>query len=232
MSDSEKSEAAVEELAALDIGAKDISYWIWFGFFIGLFAFLLFLFYFGLIPHSYACLVGFVLYMSLACSFFPLPTAWIVLWAVMVFGHPVIVAALGALGTTIANMNDYYLLTFFFKYDRVDRIRSKSYYHKAVKWFDKWPFTVLTAASFLPVPVDIVRLLAISRRYNRGLFAGASFLGRFPRYLIFTVLGHELELGWSAIIAVLGVTAAIGISRVVYGPLKGFWNKGREQGRE
>ena len=227
-----EADIAADEIAALDTGARDISYRIWFGSFVVFFALITLLFYYKVIDSRYAMLVGYLAYMSLACSFFPLPTAWITLWAVMEFQHPVIVAAVGALGTTIANMNDYYLLTFFFKYDAVARIRKKKYYLRAVQWFDRFPFGVLSAASFLPIPVDVVRLLAISRRYRRSRFAAASFAGRFPRYLIFTMLGHELKLGWPVIIAVLCATAAVGLLRIVYKLVGEYSNKRNEDADE
>ena len=85
-----------------------------------------------------------VLYLSLACTFFPLPTTPVVCWmatatlglaslpnlarriVTVILGGPLLVnvgladdpmtrvwliAGFGALGTTLANMNDYYLLT-------------------------------------------------------------------------------------------------------------------------
>ena len=229
MNEADESAAKPDELAALNIPRSEISYRIWFALFVGFLALITFLFYYNVISFHYAVLVGFVAYMSLACSFCPLPTAWIVLWAVKEFPHPVIVAAIGALGTTIANMNDYYLLTFFFKYDALAKVRKKKYYHRAVAWFDKYPFLILTAAAFLPIPIDFVRLLAISRRYNRALFALASFLGRFPRYLVFTFVGYSLNLGNSAILAVLFVTVAIGISRVIYRPIRKLFQRKSEE---
>jgi membrane protein YqaA with SNARE-associated domain len=153
-----------------------------------------------------------LLYMSLACTFLPLPTAWIVLWAAREAG-PVPVALVATLGTCVANLHDYYIVSGLCRLGRVQRVRQTRSYARAVGWFRRAPFLALTVASFVPISVDAVRLLAISAGYPRGAYVLATFAGRFPRYLLLAVLGHELQLSNRAIVAVLAVMALLGLSK-------------------
>jgi len=157
----------------------------------------------------------FIAYMSLACTFCPLPTLPVLLKVAAEF-EPVFVALLGALGTCVANMNDYYLLSFFLGFPKVEKVRRTRAYKLLLRGFDKAPFLILSVATFLPISVDVIRLLAISRRYSRRKFVAATFVGRFPRYLIIAFIGHELKLSWGWIIAVFVVVSVWGISQFIY----------------
>jgi len=157
-------------------------------------------------------------YMSLACTFWPWPTTWLVMFAAVPDGlglDPVAVAAVCTVGTCAANLHDYYVVTFLYRYRPVRRIRRTRLYERAAAWFDRAPFTTLTAASFLPIPIDLVRLLAISQGYSRWRFTAASALGRAPRYLLLALFAERFSLGWQWILAVLVVTVLIGLWRGV-----------------
>ncbi len=158
-------------------------------------------------------------YLSLACTFLPLPTAWIVIWAAAPAAKgglgldPWIVASVGAAGTAVANMHDYYLVTFLHAFQPVRKIRMTRLYRRFAAWYNRAPFGTLAAASFLPIPVDVVRLLAISEGYHRGKFALGSLVGRWPRYLLFAILADAFELGWQWVVGVLGATVCLGLWR-------------------
>ena len=160
-------------------------------------------------------------YLSLACTFLPLPTAWIVIWAAAPTEggglglNPWLVATVGAAGTAIANMHDYYLVTFLYRYRPVRKIRTKGWYKRVAAWYNRAPFGTLAAASFLPIPIDFVRLLAISEGYNRAKFALGSLVGRWPRYLLFAILAERFQLGWQWVVGVLGATVVLGLWRGV-----------------
>ena len=187
-------------------GLTDISYRRWFWCFVALFSAVAFLVLGEVIPVRYANLAGYFLYMSIACTFFPLNTLWIVLWMAAQF-PAWLVALVGAAGTSAANLNDYYLLSYLFEFDRVKRLRNRRAYRRAVAWFDRAPFLTLTVFSFLPIPVDVVRLLAISRRYSRFRFTAASFLGRLPRYYVLARGWQWLNLSNWYILVVMAVVA-------------------------
>ena len=158
-------------------------------------------------------------YTSLACTFLPLPTAWIIIWAAAPAAGgglgipPLIVATIGALGTAVANMNDYYLLTFLYRYRPIQKIRMTGLYRRAAAWYNRSPFAALAAASFLPIPIDIVRLLAISEGYDRFKFVLGSLVGRWPRYLLFAILADRFQLGWQWVVGIAGATVVLGLWR-------------------
>ena len=153
-----------------------------------------------------------VVYLSVACTFLPLPVIWIVLWAAREVG-PLAVATAGALATCVANLHDYWIVSALWRARRVERFRATAAYGRAAAWFARAPFASLAVASFVPLPVDAVRLLAITVGYPRRLFVLATFAGRFPRYLLLAFVGHELALSNAGIAAVLGVTVIIGLAK-------------------
>jgi membrane protein YqaA with SNARE-associated domain len=151
------------------------------------------------IPHSISILYDYFLYMSVACQFFPIPTLPPIAFTAKAF-HPVLVAFVGGIGTVIAYVIDYAILGWLFRHHRVKKVRDIHLYRKLLKFFDKYAFLTVTAAAFLPIPVDVVRLMAISRAYNYWKYLIAAFIGRFPRYLILAYLGKELSPKWILII--------------------------------
>jgi membrane protein YqaA with SNARE-associated domain len=176
---------------------------------------------------------GLFAYLSVACTFLPLPTAWIVIWAAAPTEggglglDPWIVATVGAAGTAVANMHDYYLVTFLYRYQPVRRIRATALYRRFAAWYNRAPFGTLAAASFLPIPVDVVRLLAISEGYNRAKFALGSLVGRWPRYLLFAILADAFKLGWQWVVGVLGATVCLGLWRGLPPLLRRLRGRGR-----
>ncbi|MBN1435504.1 MAG: hypothetical protein JW936_00390 [Sedimentisphaerales bacterium] len=179
-------------------------------------------------PERIWLLALYLFYMSLCCTFFPAPTAWIVLlmaspmfglvspgvleehfgigaeiagvWAAVL--TIVVVAAVGALGTAMANLNEYHIFTYLLRFGKVSKLKETGWYQTAARYFNASPFMLIAVVSFLPIPVDVVRWLAISNRYNRILFVWANFLGRFLRYGIFAATAFYFDLRLFGIIAV------------------------------
>jgi len=161
-------------------------------------------------------------YLSLCNTLLPLPTAWVVL---LLASHDVAlfqsdaeriaaVALLGASATMMANLNEYHVLGYFLRSRLGGRIRQTHTYRWAVRWFDVAPFQTLALFAFLPIPVDFVRWLAILRRYPRGRFAAAYWIGRLPRYALLAGLSAALHLdAWE--IALLQAALVV--------PLAGRW---------
>jgi membrane protein YqaA with SNARE-associated domain len=172
-----------------------------------------------------------LLYMSLAFTFLPLPTAWIVLWAAREVG-PVAVALVATAGTCVANLHDYYIVSGLCRLGRAQQARRTRAYERAVGWFRRAPFLALAAAQLVPISVDAVRLLAISAGYPRRAYVLATIAGRFPRYLLLAVAGHELQLSNRAIAAVLVVVALAGLSRTGVHLVKRRWRRGGPAGGE
>ena len=170
----------------------------------------------------------YLFYMSLCCTFFPAPTTWIILLmaspivgmfetedltryftmsettAVWSAGAvtTIVVAVIGAIGTAAANLNEYHIFTFLLRYGRVQKVRQTRFFETARRWFSVSPFALVGLFSFLPIPVDVVRWLAISCRYSRIRYAAANFLGRFARYLLLAGAAAFLQIGWGGILAI------------------------------
>ena len=106
------------------------------------------------------------------------------------------VALIGALGSTVANVNDYHGLTLVFRAKKVRKFGNTAFYHFAKKWFEKTPFMLLLVCEFLPLPVAVLRWMAVTQAYSRRKLALACFLGRLPRYLILTGIAKWLNLNW------------------------------------
>ncbi|MCI0416582.1 VTT domain-containing protein [bacterium] len=159
------------------------------------------------VPASPTVLYGYFIYMCVACQFFPIPTLPPIAFTAKVF-HPVLVAFVGAIGTCVANLNDYVILGWLFRHNKVKKIRDISTYKKLLSFFDRYAFVTLSAASFLPIPVDVIRLLAISRAYSFLKYVAAAFVGRFPRYLIIAYLGKELPAKYILVIFLITVLPA------------------------
>ncbi len=165
-----------------------------------------------------------VIYLSMATTLTPLPTGWIVAGlatqgaaiAADVWSVTLIVGLAGALGSTVANMNDYYFWTWLLRSRRVAKVRTARWYAAAAKWFARSPFMILTIFNFIPIPVDVIRLLAITYRYSRLKFAAANFIGRFVRYAVFAFVTYWFHLGWIAPVALLALAAVLGIVKMLH----------------
>jgi membrane protein YqaA with SNARE-associated domain len=158
-------------------------------------------------------------YLSLACTFLPLPTAWLIIWAgaapeVGGMGlSALVVATVGSAATAVGNMHDYYLLTYLYKYEPVRKIRATGLYRRVAAWYNRAPFGTLAAASFLPIPIDFVRLLAISEGYSRVRFVAGTVVGRWPRYFLLAFAADQFKLGWQWILGIAGATVVLGLWR-------------------
>ena len=168
-------------------------------------------------------LVGFGIFLTFCCTFLPLPTGWIVAtvatreaavgdgpWTTML-----LVAAAGAIGSTIANLHDYHLITWMLRSDRVGSVRTTRTYRAAIRWFRRSPFMLVAVFNIIPIPIDVVRMLAATHRYPRLVFAWANFLGRFVRYAVIAYVTYTWNLGWIAPLALLALAAMLGAMRVI-----------------
>ena len=169
-------------------------------------------------------LAGMCFYLSLCNIFLPLPTAWIILLAaseqLMLFHSPWlrigVVAALGSLATTTANLNEYHVLSFLFNGRIGERIRRTRIYSWGARWFNVSPFQALALVAFVPIPIDAVRWLAILRRYPRARFALAYLSGRTPRYALMAGLSVVARLTTWQIILIQAAIIVVLASRLLW----------------
>jgi len=187
----------------------------------------------------------YLFYLSLCCTFFPAPTAWIVL----LMGSPlapldisntgnafldsavrvVVVAGVGALGTAMANLNEYHIITYLLRFRQFYRIRDTRFYRAVSRWFDLSPFLLITVISFIPLPVDVVRWLAITRRYPRWRYFIAYYLGRFGRYGLLAGTAVSLQIGWKGIVAIQAAFIGLLLLRFLP-PLVRMWRSREKEG--
>jgi len=175
-------------------------------------------------------LLGLALYVSLCSTFLPLPTGWIIAgvasreaavaagasdsMVVVALLTTLIVAAVGAAGSTVANLNDYHLFTWMLRHHRISAVRKTRTYQAAARWFARSPFFWLLVFNVIPIPIDVVRMLATTYRYPRAPFAAANFCGRFARYGVIAFATYWWDLGWIAPVALLALAVVLGGGRV------------------
>ena len=128
-----------------------------------------------------------------------------------------VVGLAGAFGSTLANLNDYYLFTAMLRLRRVAAVRDTRVYRAAARWFGRRPFGVVLIFSVIPIPVDVIRMLAATCRLQPAAFAAANFIGRFLRYAVIAFVTYYWNLGWIAPAALLALAAVLGGGRVVTG---------------
>ena len=169
-------------------------------------------------------LLVFAVYVSLCCTFLPLPTGGVAA-AVATQGAAVtgeiwtttlVVAVIGALASTLANLNDYHLFTWMLRHHRIAAVRHTRMYVAAARWFARSPFWILVIFNFIPIPVDVVRMLATTYRYPRVPFAAANFIGRFIRYAVIAFVTFTLGSGgWVAVIVLFAIAIVLGLARLL-----------------
>jgi len=175
----------------------------------------------GMAPHVKLLVFG--IYISLCCTFLPLPTNAIVaalatreaavtgeLWTTVLA-----VALVGAAASTVANLNDYHLFTLALRHRHVKRVRHTRLYDASARWFSRSPFMILVVFNIIPIPVDVVRMLAVTYRYPRRPFAAANFVGRFVRYAVIAFVTFHWNLGWVAVVVLLALAAVLVLARAV-----------------
>ncbi len=145
-------------------------------------------------------LVGYFFYMTVACTFFPLPTPPTVLYMGELH-HPLVVALVGGVASCLAGLIDYTLFLLLVRHGKVRRLQASSLYRRCALFFNKIAFLALVAAAFTPIPFDPFRFLAIASGYNRMGYLAAIFVGRTPRYYLLAKLGGQWHIPRGIILA-------------------------------
>lgn len=170
-----------------------------------------------------AAFAGYAFYLSLCNTFLPAPTTWAVMLVasneLALIGSPVLrvvfVSLLGAVATSMANLNEYHVFTFFLQYGRIGRVRQTRLYRWASGWFSVSPFTIVTLFSFIPIPVDVVRWLAIAHQYSRRRFFVGCVIGRSLRYAIWAISAVSLNLSMRQIGILQAVLIVAALAKVL-----------------
>jgi membrane protein YqaA with SNARE-associated domain len=155
-------------------------------------------------PPAARTLARFFAYMSLASNTIPLPATPAVLY--MGREYPwVVVALVGGVATTLANLLDYEIFSSVFRTKLLRKIKESEYSQASIRAFEKVAFPALVAANVVLFSWDLVRLVAIAGRYPRIKYAAATFIGRAARYAVLAAAGEFFKPPIWAI----GVVAAV-----------------------
>lgn len=149
------------------------------------------IYYLNFLPGHYNELLFFFLVFSVSCNFIPFPTYLLVIYISHDFS-PYLITILGSVGATIAGLMEYNFFSILLRFDKISRIRNNGHYKKYAAYFGKSPFVSILIASFLPLPFDFIRIMAITQKYSKWRFASATFLGRIPRIFIVAYLGKQI----------------------------------------
>ena len=144
-------------------------------------------------------LIFLLTYMTFACTFFPLPTPQII----MDYGgrfDPILVAMVGAIGTCMAGLIDYTVMTYVLEFKKIAKLKETNIYKYCAWLYNKIAFISLVIAGFIPIPFEPFRFLAGATRYNRGKYVLAIFVGRMPRYYLLAKLQGYLHISRNILI--------------------------------
>ncbi|UCE04806.1 MAG: VTT domain-containing protein [bacterium] len=142
----------------------------------------------------YSKLVGYFVYMSVACLIIPLPSPPYVIGMGKIF-HPGVVAIVGSVGNCIALLFEYHFLTWIFSKSELQRkVENSSFFQQFAGFFNHAAFICLIITGFLPLPLEPVRIAAILSRYSVFKYVLATFIGRLPRNYLLALLGESFQI--------------------------------------
>lgn len=120
----------------------------------------------------------------------PVPFAISIMIAAAQHWNPITVAFAAALGGTIGELSGYYA---GYLGKKIAIPESLIGYHKLETWINKNGFWAILILGFQPIiPFDLGGLIAGAAKMPLHKFFPALFLGKFPKYVIMTVVGMEI----------------------------------------
>lgn len=166
----------------------------------------------------------YVFYLSLACTFVPLPTSWFVLLlaspagglGIPVVGRIVVLAVVGAFATSVSHVNEYHVISWLLRLGKIRRLQETRAYQWAERVFTVSPFLLQVMFNVAPVPADPVRWMATIYGYPLGKFFLAHWLGRVIRYSVLAVLAVIFRLTVRQIMVIQAGLVILALSNVVW----------------
>jgi membrane protein YqaA with SNARE-associated domain len=141
--------------------------------------------------------------------------------AVSVFPHePVVIyfgsngniwytAIAASLGTLIAGWLDHSVFVPVMNLQSLSGYKDKIWYQKIARLFMKYPFLVIVATGFTPIPFFPFKFLAFSVHYPMWKYLSALLVGRFPRYVLLAWLGSLFKIPTWMLFAFFGFVILI-----------------------
>lgn len=127
-----------------------------------------------------------------------------------------IIVLVGTLGVVISALFEYNVVEFIMRFDRFARLTKNKRFQKFAGYFDRYSFTSIMVASSLPLPLDFIRIMAITRKYPKIKFLLATALGRIPRFSLIALLGYQLMYPKIIAVSILGITLFFMLIRRLY----------------
>ncbi len=129
---------------------------------------------------------------------------------------PVLVAAVGGLGTAAAAFLDYHSFSRVVRIKRLQRLyRDKHLYELARRFFQRYPTATLAVAGFLPLPFAPFKFMAVSSGHTEEQYIFAVAVGRIPRYYLLALLGSAWNLPNEGILILLVALVLVSVASAV-----------------
>ncbi len=122
---------------------------------------------------------------------------------------PLLVAAVGVLGTLVAEWVNYRCFRAVVRCRWAAGACRSAAAERLLRWFGKRPFATITACALLPLPFGLIRIVALVAGYPLGRHLAATALGRFPRYWLYAAAGPLLAVPSGWILGVAGLATAV-----------------------
>ncbi|MGC9059175.1 MAG: YqaA family protein [Candidatus Aenigmatarchaeota archaeon] len=126
---------------------------------------------------------------SSSTIFLPMPIYALIILASTTLGmNPFLVALSAAIGMSLGELTSYFMglggNVIFHK---------KKFIKSFNKFFKKYGFISIAITAFLPFPFDIVGILAGMGRYEIKKFLIATFIGKFFKSLLISLVGYGIR---------------------------------------
>ncbi len=132
--------------------------------------------------------------------------------------HPLEVALFASLGTCIAAIIDYHVLTPVLTHEKAKALKKQKIYKISLRYFGKAPFISLVIAAFFPVPFFPFRILSIASSYPFKRYFLSVFLARTPRYYLLALLGDTFRFP-------IWIIAALFLVLIAYNLIEKYYKK-------
>lgn len=118
------------------------------------------------------------------------------------FYHPLTVSIVSIAGTLLTERLNYSVVRYLSEFKPIEKVKKNKFTDKLVKLFKKAPFTALCIAGFTPVPFYPFRIIVVFANYPVIKYLLAVFVSRTPRYYIISLIGQEIQISNSLLIAI------------------------------
>ena len=134
------------------------------------------------------------------------------------FANLFVVTGMTTVGTLIAGYLDHRVFVPVLNHQRITGYKRSRLYRRVIDWFSRYPFAVLVAVGFTPLPIWPLKILAFSIHYPLSRYLTALALCRPPKYLLMAWLGMWLQVpNWVLVTFVAVIFGAYGIKMLQQG---------------